>query len=589
MFFLPLEATVGARSPLVVPGDPRVGPKAEDPDAVVAGLRDAIHHDGVFVSAVAPGITPKVLHAARFLADHDTPFELALSLSGPLDGKLFRRLKTLGLRRLFILWTGPFVVVPGERLEEILALPGDDIPTTLVIYPIDDIPEPEVIAALPDGTQLDAERLTGERLVALARTVSRLYSGRIGDPRALHVNNIPPCLFSGTLRDDYLQLRVDDRWFLTYFSAIQPPFTHPVGRSAFDLRQVAPCPPCSRAAFCPGVDPSFPVTTSEIAPLVPKAVPRRAPRFDYPAGTPSWVSAILDQENPYAVEFTLPVEQTLVSSGLKTTFRWVLPTTEVTKKATLARSWGLETLLGRHPVEESLTSNAISLGPGTKPSSQILYASTSSPILHSLRSLDERLLSGKLPPEKQHDLTDELGSLLGYPDCCRSAFESHTAEQNVIALRNALERSAAVRPELNFVQPSAISLLPWTPCRMDCPSSLQYVHTLLSLLNPSYSDQVALLLEILGLPRLIWGERSQLIRGPRAPRRVFTPVALDHRESCLNDEIALLIELNESQVGGFADDPTNLPVHPRLGAPLVLEFDPPTFPTEDLAAWPDPR
>ncbi len=169
----------------------------------------------------------------------------------------------------------------------------------------------------------------------------------------------------------------------------------------------------------------------------------------------------------------------------------------------------------------------------------VLYAARDRRTLRRLRHVDETLIRRR-DPAGEAALVAEMGRLLGYPDCCVRRYAATTCElHNEPRVAGAARRSTRFALELNNLTLGFFHYIPWTPCRFDCPASLEFARAVDTVLKREHPDSRRAARRVLGLPRLYWNDRLQLLFEDVRPtddggfefRRVSTPWALDRAQS----------------------------------------------------------
>jgi hypothetical protein len=112
--------------------------------------------------------------------------------------------------------------------------------------------------------------------------------------------------------------------------------------------------------------------------------------------------------------------------------------------------------------------------------------------------------------------TDEasiaLGRLLGYPQCCVTAFVKTSRERRAAELHAAALRRTASTPRarLNGLDLAVFHFLPWSPCSFECPHSLRYADALARVIGKVHPTFVAAIDRALARPRLVLAYEVQL-------------------------------------------------------------------------------
>jgi hypothetical protein len=113
----------------------------------------------------------------------------------------------------------------------------------------------------------------------------------------------------------------------------------------------------------------------------------------------------------------------------------------------------------------------------------------------------------------------QLGALLGYPPCCVAAFAAQDDRAN--NTRNRYASAARTRAQAPWPWPLNnlnTRLLPFYPCRYECPLALAQAQTALGAMAESHPAMVAPLAEALALPVLYFEhDRQVILHGEATP------------------------------------------------------------------------
>lgn len=102
-----------------------------------------------------------------------------------------------------------------------------------------------------------------------------------------------------------------------------------------------------------------------------------------------------------------------------------------------------------------------------------------------------------------------IGTLLGYPPCCVSAF-GEAAEEQTRMERAAARTRGPGEPWLNVLDPWIFRLVSWEPCSFQCHLSLVYTQRLEALLKPHFRPFLHRTREALAAARLYLSPGVQL-------------------------------------------------------------------------------
>jgi hypothetical protein len=117
------------------------------------------------------------------------------------------------------------------------------------------------------------------------------------------------------------------------------------------------------------------------------------------------------------------------------------------------------------------------------------------------------LLARGLPTPREHR---RLGSLLGYPPCCVSAFCEHPDDDRARMEQAASRTRPPGNPWLNVLDPWGFRLISWDPCTFQCALSSTYADRLESLLRPHFRPFLQRTREALAAARLYLHRDVQL-------------------------------------------------------------------------------
>lgn len=151
----------------------------------------------------------------------------------------------------------------------------------------------------------------------------------------------------------------------------------------------------------------------------------------------------------------------------------------------------------------------------------------------------------------------QIGEALGYPPCCAEHFAAFPhMHDNRQPIASAAAATARFDPLLNNLSLSLPHLIPWTPCRFDCPASLEVARRVddeLARRSPVGHDALA---RLLALPRLYVDDRRQLLfdgelrDGWLHYRAVHTPCAFDRSRRLRGLEWAFFCDVAPPLLGG---------------------------------------
>lgn len=407
------------------------------------------------------------------------------------------------------------------------------------------------------------------------------------------VEDVPPCLLG-----DALLQRIEEHgsawgWRQSYYSG-RWPWTPWLTLEHEQFARVPACASCRLQIGCPG----FPADLAElptaqgVSPLRPGSSPWVRPELPSPSLTAADVEhyqalskspaapdllerasapqsrAALQQAPAWRRRWEVPLEYLALSHGLKPAYRFVIPLPEVERRAQHYTELGLAvTLLDEDvfvtPASEFLYGEGFEERFGERASWYLERQSAAPPkpmrlllvgadplALARLAELEraERAAwrtQGGLPGS-----AEEIGRLLGFPECCRRAFLDIGTEQNRNLTLRALRHSERCDWRLNQLSPGVVSLISWAPCRYDCAASLAFASALFELLQQYSPTQAAEIREYLARPRLFWDMRRQLVVDGRIepdgctvrPRAVWTEGQLDPQPDSLALDLLFLAD-----------------------------------------------
>lgn len=109
-------------------------------------------------------------------------------------------------------------------------------------------------------------------------------------------------------------------------------------------------------------------------------------------------------------------------------------------------------------------------------------------------------------------LTRRLGGILGYPECCVDAFLGLSSHRDEILVRASYYGTAGkIEPLLLTLPRGSPSILLHTPCRLDCPASLEIAEEVFSAAKEADPEYASLVEHALGCP-LLFISRERYLR-----------------------------------------------------------------------------
>lgn len=211
------------------------------------------------------------------------------------------------------------------------------------------------------------------------------------------------------------------------------------------------------------------------------------------------------------------LEQLALRVGLKPALRGLVPAHRVARLRERVRGLAL--------VEAELV-------PGTA----VVYAAREAERAAALRDAEAPVLPGRRPSaEEAHVAHREVGRLLGYPRCCVKAYlvrlargvevrrDGTRAAEALVAAEDAILASRVRHARLNGLV--SRPLVPFVPCRLDCPSALRYADALFAALAARRHEDAEALRAALLEPVRLRRDGSRL--DPREPEPATLELTFD--------------------------------------------------------------
>ncbi|MCG8551433.1 MAG: hypothetical protein MI799_13610 [Desulfobacterales bacterium] len=139
----------------------------------------------------------------------------------------------------------------------------------------------------------------------------------------------------------------------------------------------------------------------------------------------------------------------------------------------------------------------------------IVYAGHDRNLLGSACELERRMISTDTQTSPWD--TIKLGITLGYPKCCSEAFSKINSTRNQPYIQNSFQRTKIPNRFLNNLSLELFHYIGWTPCRYDCPESIDFAAKIDRHLNQLGHPGRVNALKYLGMPKLYIDDRRQIL------------------------------------------------------------------------------